>query len=124
MQCSLCRLPSSYNRAVVDTVQDEPLGCLCTQCIDEFFGRLLDRYEKAGRSCLLCDRDGSYALPEWSCRTVEDESEVVVSGLEVTVEDATPRLCERHFSEFRAEKLPRVERETTNVRDAATVERS
>jgi hypothetical protein len=109
MHCSVCRLPSAYNRAVVDTAEDEQLGCLCTRCTDEYFGRPLDRYESNDGTCILCDRDGFYALPQWTCRTVDRGTEIHIRGLDATVSNATPRLCERHFADLRDEKLRRAD---------------
>jgi len=101
MHCTVCRLPSAYNRAVVDTVDGETLGCLCTSCIESFFGRSLSEVEPTDRTCVLCDRDGFYALPKWQCRTVDDGHRVVIVDLDPTVTASTPRLCDRHYASLR-----------------------
>lgn len=103
MPCAICDRPSAYTRAVVDTVTEEVLGSVCRCCRDEFFGRLLERYEASGDGCLLCERDGFYAMPKWQCTSVWDEEGVVVTDQTATVESETPRLCQRHFFAFRTE---------------------
>jgi len=102
MHCTVCRLPSAYNRAVVDTVTDETLGCLCTSCIERFFGRSLSAAEQTDSTCILCDRDGFYALPKWRCRTKTDGDRLVIRDLDAPVTEATPRLCGRHYESLRA----------------------
>lgn len=101
MHCTVCRLPSAYNRAVVDTVTGETLGCLCTSCIERFFGRSLSAAEPTEDTCILCARDGFYALPKWQCRTEEEGQRVVIVDLDPTVTGTTPRLCDRHYEALR-----------------------
>jgi hypothetical protein len=101
MHCTVCRLPSAYNRAVVDTVTEETLGCLCTSCIERFFGRSLSAADPSGTTCILCDRDGFYALPKWRCQTRSEENRIVIGNLDAPVADVTPRLCDRHYEALR-----------------------
>jgi hypothetical protein len=101
MNCTVCRLPSAYNRAVVDTVTDETLGCLCTSCIEDFFGRSLATAEATDGTCLLCKRDGFYALPKWRCETESNGHRVDIVALNAAVARATPRLCDRHYTALR-----------------------
>lgn len=114
MPCAICDRPSAYTRAVVDTVTDEILGSVCRCCRDEYFGRLLEQYEGSGSNCLLCDRDGFYAMPKWQCTSVWDEDGVVVTDQTATVESGTPRLCERHFFSFRSEAADEAASTTTD----------
>lgn len=102
MHCTVCRLPSAYNRAVVDTCADETLGCLCTSCIEAFFGRSLSASETTDDRCVLCDRDGFFALPKWECRTASEGHRVVIADLEATVTESVPRLCGRHYEMLRS----------------------
>jgi hypothetical protein len=103
VSCTACGLPSSYNRAVIDSVDDEVVGCLCTSCIEDFFGRSLELFERRDETCLFCDRRGLYALPKWSCVTIEDDERIDVVGVDYCVDAATPHLCNHHFSELRAD---------------------
>lgn len=103
MNCTTCRLPSAYNRAVVDAATEEVMGCLCTRCIEEFFGQTLSASEQEG--CLLCDRPGTVALPKWRCTSVEDERTVVITGLDAPVDADTPRICEAHLEELKDSRI-------------------
>lgn len=101
IRCTACRLRSAYNRAVVDTVREETLGCLCTRCIEDFFGSSLASHERSDATCLLCDRDGLVALPKWHALTVRSGGDVRIRGVDYTITPRTPRLCDRHLSDLR-----------------------
>lgn len=105
MHCTACRLRSAYNRAVVDVVRSEAVGCLCTGCIADFFGKSLQQYERNGTTCVLCDRDGFTALPKWEAITVESEGDIRICGVDFAVTAETPHLCDHHFDELRDERF-------------------
>ncbi|WP_225334847.1 hypothetical protein [Halomicrobium urmianum] len=107
MKCTSCQIPFTYNRAVVDPSTGDVLGCLCTHCIDDYFGRALAAYVGGGSTCVRCDRLGDVALPEWRCTSVEDEDCVVVTGVDASVSPRTPHLCESHLGDLRGEGTAR-----------------
>lgn len=100
LHCTACRLRSAYNRAVVDVAHHEAVGCLCTNCIAEFFDQSLDRYESEGGDCVLCDRNGFMALPKWTALTVEVDGDRHIRGVDFDVTTDTPHLCDKHLHEL------------------------
>ncbi len=100
-------MPSAYNRAVVDPSTGDVLGCLCTHCINDYFGRALAAYAGDGSTCVLCDRRGDVALPEWQCTSVEDDDCVVVTGVDASISPGTPHLCAAHLDDLRGEATAR-----------------
>ncbi len=106
MQCVACGRRSSYNRAVVDTVTDSEIGVLCPECEHEQFGQMLETGDWTDDECVLCDRDGFYALPEWRAYVVEIDGRRI-SRSEYSMEPACPALCDKHYGELS---------ETTTVR--------
>jgi hypothetical protein len=105
LHCTACRLRSAYNRAVVDVVRDEAIGCLCTNCIATFFGKSLDRFEQDAGGCVLCDRDGFMALPKWEAVTVQVDGDVHIHGVDFDVTPETPRLCDHHLHDLCDERV-------------------
>ena len=96
MQCVACGRDSSYNRAVVDSVTETELGVLCPECEQDQFGQTLDEGDWSDECCVLCDRDGFYALPAWRAYVVEIDGRRV-SRSEYSLEPSSPRLCDAHF---------------------------
>lgn len=99
MDCVVCALPSSYNRAVVDVVHDRELGVICPECEAEFFGEILTNGEWTETQCVLCSRDGFYALPEYTAylETVDGKQ---VSKSEYSLDAPNPHLCDKHFTQI------------------------
>jgi hypothetical protein len=96
MNCVACGLRSSYNRAVVDTVNDVEVGVLCPGCEADHFGQRLAAGEFSDGECLLCDRDGFFALPEWRAYVVETDGRRVARS-EYSLAPPSPHLCDAHF---------------------------
>ncbi|MFB6163562.1 MAG: hypothetical protein ABEJ31_00210 [Haloarculaceae archaeon] len=81
------------------------LGHLCPACEAAEFGRSLERGAHADDSCLLCERDGFYALPVWRA-TVEIVDGRRVARSEYSLEEPCPKLCDVHFEAVAAEPSP------------------
>ena len=97
--CIVCGRESGYHRAVVDTVDDSVVGCLCRECERAEFGRTLERgFFEQREGCVLCDRDGTVALPVWRPVARETPDGTVVSEVTYTVDSGTVRLCDEHLS--------------------------
>ena len=101
MDCIACGLRAGYNRAVVDLYSGAELDGFCLNCERGEFGRSLERSRGGtGERCLLCNRDGQFALPLWVPSLV-DEAGRRVSRVDYAVTVATPRLCDEQFDELR-----------------------
>lgn len=97
MNCVGCGLDAGYNRVFVDTVTDAEVGGFCLRCEESEFGRCLERGDwTTADGCVLCDRDGFYALPAWTpyCEEVDGRT---VCKVDYRVDDATLRFCDEHF---------------------------
>lgn len=115
MKCVTCGLDAGYNRAVVDTIQGRELGGFCLRCEEAEFGRSLDRGDWLSiDGCLLCDRDGFYAIPEWK-PFCEERNGKTVCKVDYDVDDATLCLCDEHFDEIN--NLPPAPEADVPVRD-------
>ncbi len=99
MQCVACGHQSSYNRAVVDTVDDTEIGVLCPNCERKQFGQALETGDWIDEVCVLCNRDGYYALPEWRAYVVEVDGKRV-SRSEYSMEPPSPYLCDLHYDQL------------------------
>lgn len=99
MKCVACENRSSYNRAVVELVNERELGALCPECEAEYFGRGLENGEWTDDVCALCERDGFYVLPQWRAYVVEKNGERI-SRSEYSLEPPSPRLCDTHFDQI------------------------
>ena len=106
MQCVVCSEASSYNRAVIDVVNESELGALCPACEDEHFGRSLETGDWTDEDCALCTRDGFYALPEWRAYVVEIDGKRIARS-EYSLEPPVPHLCDVHFTEITGETSSR-----------------
>lgn len=99
MECVSCELRAGYNRVVIDVVTDEQLGGFCRNCELDEFGHTLSKFVSSDNTCLLCNRDGLYAIPAWEpYETTTDHH--TTCGVEYTVRDRTPSLCDEHFSDI------------------------
>lgn len=96
MNCIRCGRQAGYNRAVVDTVSGRELGGFCRNCEFEEFGRALERFSQAERTCVMCDRDGHVGFAAWT-PVVRGDGERMVSEVEYDVTDRTPFLCDEHL---------------------------
>lgn len=97
MTCLGCERDAGYNRAVVERPNARRLGGLCVRCEEQTFGALLQRTERRGDGCALCERDGSYALPEWRPDAEEADDGSLVARVDYEVDGATVHLCDRHL---------------------------
>lgn len=106
MKCVVCGYRSSYNRAVVEVVNERELGALCPECEDDHFGRSLANGEWTDEVCVLCDRDGFYALPAWRAYVVEAEGERIARS-EYSLDSPSPHLCDSHYDLLTGESASR-----------------
>lgn len=110
MNCLICDESAPYNRAVLATGDDEPVGGLCSKCERRIFDTQLHRIVTSNEeTCLRCSDPGWFLLPE---HHIELE---YVAGIEVEsegypIEDSTPRLCHQH-----AEALLGLDEETEDL---------
>lgn len=99
MNCAICGLQSSYNRVVIDTVDETELGAICPGCEAENFGRTLEDGDWTDEECVMCNHDGFYALPKWRAYTVEVEGRKIAKS-DYSLEDPCPYLCDGHFTQL------------------------
>lgn len=99
MDCVRCGLRAGYNRVVVDLISGSELGGFCRNCELEAFGHALSKFDGADESCVLCTRDGHYAVPAWQPYEKKTDSHVACA-VEFSVHDRTPTLCDEHFHEL------------------------
>lgn len=102
MECISCGLPAGYNRLVIDLVTEERYGGFCRNCEFEVFGHTLSKFVSSDGTCVLCNRDGLYAIPAWEPyeTTINHQT---TCGVEYTVRDRTPSLCDEHFDDIRSD---------------------
>lgn len=103
MDCISCEREAGYNRAVVDVFNGIEIGGLCVGCEREEFGKTLARRraDEEG-NCLLCNRDGQYALALWRPTQRESGGDIHCS-VEYDVTDRTLLLCDEHLHEIRTD---------------------
>jgi len=98
VECHSCGRPAGYNRAVVDVHSEAELGGVCVECEHDAFGRTLEVGSwSASDGCVLCPRDGHYALPTWDPECVEENGRLV-NRVDYDVDDATPTVCDEHLA--------------------------
>jgi hypothetical protein len=96
MNCLSCRLPSGYNRVLVEAGTEVEVGGLCVECEEHRIGDGLGRASRAETDgCALCAGDAHVRVPEWSPEMdVRSDGTVVWTDYRVT--EGTPGLCEEH----------------------------
>jgi len=98
MDCVICERRGGYNRAVVELETGVELGGLCVRCENEKFGELCEELgDPDSESCVLCDRDGLWALPKWLPSTYESDGRTV-SYVDYDVSTTDFRLCDEHLA--------------------------
>lgn len=98
MECHSCGRPAGYNRAVVHVHSEAELGGLCVGCEREAFGRTLEVGSWDGcDDCVLCPRDGHFALPTWDPERVREDGRIV-NKVDWTLSEATPTVCDEHLT--------------------------
>jgi hypothetical protein len=103
MECISCGLRAGYNRVIIEEVQDTEVGGFCRNCELEAFGETLSKCSNKDQTCLLCNRDGWYALSSWE--PYEKTSEYhITTEVDFSVTERTPRLCDEHFHELCLQK--------------------
>lgn len=82
----------------MDVHSEAELGGLCVECERESFGRTLE-VGSWGKSdgCVLCPRDGHYALPTWDPQRVRENGRLV-NKVAWDVTDDTPTVCDEHLT--------------------------
>lgn len=97
MACIVCGQDASH-RAVLDLVAERRVGGLCRECERTEFGRSLERGRfRETEGCILCARDGHYALPIGRPTAAPRTDGAVEGGVEYDVDDVTVRLCDEHL---------------------------
>lgn len=98
MECVVCGQEAGYHRAVIDEVEDRRIGGLCRDCERTEFGRSLQRgHFRETEGCILCARDGHYALPLGEPTATRNEEGRVVGSIDYDVGAETVRLCDEHL---------------------------
>lgn len=101
MDCIVCGQDAGYHRAVVDTLEDIRVGGLCRECEGAEFGRSLERGRfRETDGCILCARDGLYALPVGQPTATRNDDGSVVGDVVYDISAETVRLCDEHFHEL------------------------
>lgn len=99
MECVSCGLRAGYNRVIVELVRDERIGGFCRNCEFEAFGHTLSKCSSEDENCLLCNRDGLYALSTWEPYEKSRDFHIT-TAVQFSVTERTPTLCDEHFHEF------------------------
>ena len=99
MDCTCCGMPAGYNRVVVDLISGRKLDGFCRNCEYESFGHALSKFDSPDDSCVLCNRDGHYAVPAWEPYE-ETSDRRTTCHVAVTIHERTPVLCDEHFHDL------------------------
>lgn len=100
MECISCNEAKPPYRVVMDTIEEAILGGYCQSCEEGTFGQTMRRQEwQSTDECLLCDRDGFYALPLLNIE-ITDESQATDDNLAVSTEprEDAVGLCDHHLN--------------------------
>ena len=111
MDCIICGRDAGFNRVVVDSFRNEEVGGLCRECERREFGLSLLRGRYREREgCILCARDGHYAIPRGEPVARRTPDGDVVSDITFDVTGETECLCEEHLAAIASQADPASER--------------
>lgn len=103
LRCVRCNEQVGCDRIAVEVATDAEVGGLCTDCERAEFGVVLrDRTWQRPTGCILCPRDGHFALPVIDLLIERPDRQ---DTLEYTAADG-PTLCDRHFHQLVEVPLP------------------
>lgn len=103
LRCVRCNEGVGCDRVAVEVATDAEVGGLCAACERETFGVVLrDRTWQRPDGCVLCPRDGHFALPVIDVLIERPEAP---DTREYVAADG-PVLCDRHFHELVEVPLP------------------
>jgi len=98
MNCLSCGLEAGFTRLIVNVDTAEKEGSLCSNCESKLSRLTLGEYSAesdGSHSCLECDADATFALPEMHLALDEDDGEQF--SYEYEIETDTPHLCTTHL---------------------------
>ncbi|MFB6266187.1 MAG: hypothetical protein ABEI31_00900 [Halodesulfurarchaeum sp.] len=104
MECLICGQDAGYHRAVVERLRGEQRGGLCRECERREFGRSLHRgLYREREGCILCARDGHFALPLGEPVATRTETGDVESEIAYDIDESTVHLCDEHLDAIASE---------------------
>ena len=98
MDCERCGRDATLNRVIVDVGDRSERVGYCNQCETETFGTVLRRGSWCPTDrCVLCTRDGMYALATVQLSVEGGSDGTVTKTRTYEIDDSTPHVCDEHF---------------------------
>lgn len=98
MDCERCGRAATHNRIIVDVGDRTERVGYCNQCETEAFGTVLKRgtWCRTDR-CVLCTRDGMYALANVQLSVDVSADGTLSKTRTYEIHERTPHVCDEHF---------------------------